>query len=315
MLSAERQLDAEVALLRAALERQPERNDLRYDLAERLIEAGHTAQGVALFRDAYLLSPEVRPASLETPADEADRVARESGPIAAALIDAGAAFPAVLTARAWAAAVLGDRALVRRLVDFDRLLQVTSVGLADLLTPDFTAALIAEITAGMTEHELPWSAIRRARRNSGVLDGAGPLGRRLADRLRREVNAYAAALGESDHPFVTTRPPAYRLRGWCVMFDGESRHLSHIHPRAWVSGVLYLQADGVSPTDPHHRGWLRVGPPDGLGVSSGWDERWVHPAPGTLALMPSYFTHETLAAGNDAPRICIAFDVVPPQLD
>lgn len=301
---------ARISLLRAAAAAQPHNADLRYELAERLILHGAVEEGAKFYREAYALEPTLRPASIDTSRDQARETAQRSGAIAGALLDAGVTLPAALVARAWSAAILGDVEEARRLIDFQALFYDTSDALSGLLTPEFRSGLVAEIRAGMSAHSLDWSAIRQASRNSNVLDG-GPAGRALAAQIRAHVDAYATALSAIEHPFVSAMPEDYALTGWSVIFDGSSRHISHIHPRAWAIGVLYLQTDGVPADDGRHRGWLRVGPPEGVPDRCGWDVRWIEPVPGRLVMMPSYFTHETLATGTDGPRLCIAFDVVP----
>jgi len=307
-ISPDQQKQAQIALLKMAAGAQSADAELRYELAEQLVLEGEIEEGAKFYREAYAIAPLLRPASIGTAPAKARETARRTAIIAGGLIDAGVSVPAVLVAKAWSAAVLNDIDAVRRLIDFDAFFYDRTDALP-LLTADFLAMLVEEIRAVMTAHHLDWTAIKQASRNSRVFDG--PAGKTLAARLRKQVDAYVAGLPASNHPFVAARPENYDLTGWCVTFDRASRHISHIHPRAWASGVLYLQTDGVPPNDGRHRGWLRVGPPDDLSAKGGWDERWIEPVPRRLVIMPSYFTHETLATDNPGPRLCLAFDVMP----
>ncbi len=101
-----------------------------------------------------------------------------------------------------------------------------------------------------------------------------------------------------------------------MVSGAEGYHGSHIHPRAWMSGVYYVARLEISRAPGTRCGWLRVGPPDYLGLAedSGWRERLVEPEPGNLVLMPGYFCHGTQPMGVDQDRICIAFDMVPGEL-
>jgi hypothetical protein len=57
-------------------------------------------------------------------------------------------------------------------------------------------------------------------------------------------------------------------------------------------------------------GWIKFGEPR-LPVPGAGPERFVQPRPGRLVLFPSYFWHGTTPITGDAPRMTIAFDVVP----
>jgi hypothetical protein len=301
---------AQIGLLRQAIAMRPQATGLRYDLAEHLLENGLVEEGVAEYLLAYRHEPMLRPHSIALGAADLAQMAPRTGLIAQHLLAHGVATSAVLLARAWSAAVLGEHDLVRFLINADRFLRVTSRSMPDLMTENFRRELVSEVEAGMQSYRLPWQEIQRADRNSAVLAAAAPLGSLLAARLVREVDSYAQGLEGLDHPFAQARPERYALQGWSVTFDGNSRHISHIHPHGWLSGVLYLDTQGLPPDDAQPAGWLRVGSPDGIAQDCGWPEQWIKPEDGKLVLFPSYFPHETFPLRGDGKRLCIAFDVV-----
>jgi hypothetical protein len=60
-------------------------------------------------------------------------------------------------------------------------------------------------------------------------------------------------------------------------------------------------------------GCLQFGePPTELGLGLG-PRRIIKPRAGRLVLFPSYLWHGTLPFTDDAPRMTVAFDVVPAQ--
>jgi hypothetical protein len=302
---------ARIELLRGAVASAPERVEYLFDLAEHLLDVGEEAEGAELFRKAFLLQPALRPDARAIAGDPAHD--RRTHARATALVRQGVLYSPVLWALASSAARLGRREEVAALIDFPRFFRVEAPAIAD---PAFHSALAAEIRSGLRHHRIDqWTAISEASRNSAVLSADTPACRTLAAHVRAAVAAYADALGFGhDHPFVAARPETFVLSGWSVVFDGSSRHISHIHPRAWLSGVFYVVQPDVSRDAAHRKGWLQVGPPPGVGGGAGWDERWVEPRPGTLTLMPAYFSHETIPTGSQEERLCVAFDAMPPEL-
>jgi hypothetical protein len=235
------------------------------------------------------------------------------------LIANGVAYAPVIATLAIAEAHLGNGAEVQRLVDYDRLFRTT------IMEPpsgrdrnSFCDALANEIKSDLKFHDAPpGRAIRRAWRHH-MSEPALPASQAWAKAIRHEVDRYIATLPKMpDHPFWASRPADYVLDAWAVVSDGASHHLSHIHPRAWLSGVYYVVRPAVSHDASRRQGWLTVGPPEqryGVTIAHGWAARTIAPEPGRLALMPAYFYHGTQPMGVDEERICIAFDVVPREL-
>jgi hypothetical protein len=308
-----------IELLRSAVAARPGSADLLFQLADALAGIGDHDEFARIFRQAYLLAPSVRP-RLDTDATKllSDRV-HKLRTDAHALLDRGVYFAPVIAALATAESLLGNAGEVARLVNYQRFLQCDHIhpaGEAD--DAAFRAELTRELISDATYLEKQKGKAGAGRYRFDVLDAQTPTCRLMAAELRRQVDRYIAALKSStNHPFVTSCPACYVLRGWSVATSGDDHFDPHIHPQAWLSGAYYLAQPDVSRDAHDNRGWLHVGPPTQFGVTTGqgWEERFVEPVPGRLVLMPGYFYHGTRPTLSEEMRVCVAFDVVPEELD
>jgi uncharacterized protein (TIGR02466 family) len=310
-------ISAKIALLRQAVQRTPDAPAWLFELSAALAEAGEERESAAVFRQAFLLDPKtVR--WLQGAAEETDPYAtRAVRDRMRSLIAHGTIFSPVIAALAIAEAHLGNETEVSMLVDYERFFRLLATEPPEgFREPGFHALLAAEIKSDLRFYDQPEGrSIRKGWRNNGIVGSELPASRALIRLLRDHVDRYIASLpGDSDHPFVASRPAEYVLEGWAVVSDGASHHASHIHPRAWLSGVYYVVRPPSSLEAGTDRGWLRVGPPSRNGGLAGWDVRRVEPAPGNLVLMPGYFYHDTEPMATNEERICVAFDVVPAEI-
>ena len=79
----------------------------------------------------------------------------------------------------------------------------------------------------------------------------------------------------------------------------------------WISSAFYVNVPDFVSVNGRHDGWLKMGETN---LELGEREvihRQIQPRVGHLALFPSYFWHGTVSFESSAPRIAIAFDVVP----
>jgi hypothetical protein len=302
------------ALLRQAERMQLQSVALLCARSETLADAGDAREAANVFRQAYLREPDTCTNALAR-VGSAD--AEKLRDYTRSLIDNGVAYAPVIAALAIAEAHLGNGAEVQRLVDYDRLFRSYIMAPPDGYDESgFHHALANEIKSDLKFYDTPPNrAIRHAWRHS-MTGCASPASRAWVQAIRREVDRYIASLPqESEHPFPASRPSDYVLSAWAVVSGGASHHVSHIHVRAWMSGVFYVVRPPVSRDS--RRGWLEVGPPEeryGVSEAHGWAERMIEPEPGRLVLMPGYFFHATHPMGVDEERICVAFDVIPIEL-
>jgi hypothetical protein len=131
----------------------------------------------------------------------------------------------------------------------------------------------------------------------------------LAEIDRRAAH-YVANWTNSDHVLSRWVPRPFTVCHWAMISHGDGYNVPHIHSKGWVTGVLYVAGPDRVDAGNDSPGALRVGPPAGVAESVGWPDITVAPAPGTLVLMPSYYTHWTVPLGRPALRISIAFDVM-----
>lgn len=110
------------------------------------------------------------------------------------------------------------------------------------------------------------------------------------------------------HPLLRHRNGRFALAGsWSVRLLSSGFHVSHIHPQGILSSACYIALPpgvGSEGTD----GWLELGrPPGDLGLDLA-PLATIQPAPGCLALFPSYLYHSTRPFA-DGERLTVAFDV------
>ncbi len=275
-----------IALLREAVARHPTSAAMRA-LSGALFEAGSDVEAAARFREAYLQDPS-EDLSRQAAANPDAVMARTRS-----LIAHGAGFSPVIAALAIALARVRHDAELASLVDHARLLAVRQLPAVEGWPPgELEAALTAEILGDLTSYdEPPERAIRHAMRNDRLLTSATPVATAFRAALESCVRDYINGLAVDSHPFAVARPADWVLEGWAVVSTERSHHHSHIHPRAWMSGVYYLVRPDVSYDVNAKHGWLRVAAPTHLGVSpdAHWPEQWIEPVVGRAVLMPAYF--------------------------
>ena len=144
---------------------------------------------------------------------------------------------------------------------------------------------------------------------------AGPHVQDLMRRIRAAVDDYVAERESfASDPVMAGNPAAVTLSCWALAAHDDGHTPWHIHPRAWISGVYYVDVPELEPAaaaDPP--GAIEFGPlPFGRDTEALKPHCWhVMPAPGEILLFPSYYAHRSIPTGVVAPRISVAFDVRP----
>ncbi len=127
------------------------------------------------------------------------------------------------------------------------------------------------------------------------------------------IRRYMHALGAGADPMRRRNTGRYRLNGmWSVRLRANGFHLSHYHPKGWISSSCYLRLP-LAVARPGGEGWLKFGEPAFPTTPALDAEYFLKPEPGLLALFPSYLWHGTVPFAGTArdTRLAIAFDVVP----
>lgn len=230
------------------------------------------------------------------------------GELCRALRQRGSRNGFALAYEAVAAVATGDPAL-GRLIDRDAWFG-RYCGVADAA---FNAALADEI---LRHPALASSAEAKATRGNGVrihhLETlGGPLARALLERVRAHVDDYVHdRLGLVQAPLIERLPERIALNAWALVLRDDGEEDWHIHPTGWISGVYYVCVPPAGPEPAGHIGFGPVGLPTQIELTD--FPRWtVAPEAGELLLFPSWFGHRTWPTQSAAPRISVAFDVVP----
>jgi Tfp pilus assembly protein PilF len=208
------------------------------------------------------------------------------------------------------AATLAQDPVACLLLDFD-----ATIRTAALPAAFDHPALAAEILAHPSlRYDRGQKTTRDGGQTGNLIDAATPQLARFVAALREEValriaqaaSSYAAAR----HPLAHTAPARWQLNLWATVLNRQGRQAAHLHPSGWMSGVYYVALPDVEAT--RQDGWIEFGlPPEELAPEIGLPRRRVQPRVGELTTFPSYLYHRTVPHAGTAPRISLAFDVVP----
>jgi len=204
--------------------------------------------------------------------------------------------------KALALARLGRDDEARRLIDLDEAVRIIALP----FDAAFCAALAAEIEANPTL--TPDRRTTRGGLQTLRLDYPGATHiEALLSQLKDAAENYAA---RGDR-WSAAAPREASRNSWAVIYGAQGRQLPHHHVEGWVSGVFYAAAPRAANGD--YAGRLVLGEaPAPFGITDPpWGIRTGAPGPGRLVLFPSYVPHATEETGVTAPRISVAFDVVP----
>jgi hypothetical protein len=147
--------------------------------------------------------------------------------------------------------------------------------------------------------------------NRNLLEVDHPALNAFPQAVEGPIRTYMAALGEGPDPLRARNRGGYRISGiWSVRLRPGGFHLDHVHPDGWLSSACYI----VLPRTLRHagrEGWIKFGEPGPPTSPPLGPEHFERPEPGRLVLFPSYMWHGVIPFGGDAPRLTVAFDVVP----
>ncbi|MGF7151113.1 putative Zn-dependent protease [Sphingomonas zeicaulis] len=177
---------------------------------------------------------------------------------------------------------------------------------------DYVRDLVVALRAahGLQRHPLDQSLRHGTQTTAELTRSSDPAIRAFTTAIDGPIRRYIKALGAGDDLLRRRRARGYRLNGlWSVRLQPGGHHVSHVHPRGWISSACHLELpDTADGTD---EGWLTFGQP-GIPVQPALAaEHRVRPVPGQLVLFPSYMWHATVPFRGAGSRLTIAFDVVP----
>ena len=136
--------------------------------------------------------------------------------------------------------------------------------------------------------------------------------RGLFQAFAAPIERYLEHIGRGADPLRRRNNGRWRFNGsWSVRLRNRGFHMSHVHPRGWISSAFYVELPDVMADTRTDEGILSFGKPGILTTPSVEPEYSVRPTPGMLVLFPSYFWHGTIPFESPQPRLTVAFDAVP----
>lgn len=261
------------------------------------------------------------------PDDRVGRVALGNALLAtgradAALAAADALYPAtptdgrIVALQADALRMLGDPSR-RGLMDYQALVcaQFIDVPQGWSCLDDYLAELV-DALRGL--HTLNAHPIGNSLRNGSQVEldperSPHPAIHAFPQAIDGPIKRFMAALGRGQDPLRKRNTGAYSVSGiWSVRLRPHGFHANHHHPLGWISSACYLHLPPAVAAR-GGEGWLRFGEPAFPTQPPLPPEYFLQPAPGLLALFPSYMWHGTVpfsGCENDS-RLTIAFDLLP----
>ena len=130
----------------------------------------------------------------------------------------------------------------------------------------------------------------------------------LKSIIINEVNSYYTKFKNEDCSYIKKWPTWNNIAGWYIVLNQKGYQSAHIHPSAWLSGVIYLK---VVPHLGKNEGTIEFSL-NGWGYSDPNSLKVIHqPKEGDIVLFPSSLHHKTIPFSADANRIVISFDLMP----
>lgn len=178
---------------------------------------------------------------------------------------------------------------------------------------------LADLTASLNRlhdpegHALLFQSLRHGTETTQDLTRSSDAAiRGLFQAFAAPIARYLEQIGKGTDPLRRRNDGRWRFNGsWSVRLRNRGFHMSHVHPRGWISSAFYVELPGIMAQARTDEGVLTFGKPGILTTPSLEPEYSVRPTPGMLVLFPSYFWHGTVPFESPQPRLTVAFDAVP----
>jgi Flp pilus assembly protein TadD len=183
------------------------------------------------------------------------------------------------------------------------------------------ASFLADLTASLNRlhdpngHALLFQSLRHGTETTQELTRSTDAAvRGLFQAFAAPIERYLEHVGKGTDPLRRRNNGRWRFNGsWSVRLRNRGFHMSHVHPRGWISSAFYVELPDIMAEGRTDEGILSFGKPSILTTPSLEAEYSVRPTPGMLVLFPSYFWHGTIPFQSPQPRLTVAFDAVPAQ--
>lgn len=184
----------------------------------------------------------------------------------------------------------------------------TPEGWPDL--PAYLADLAAALKRSHSFATHPFNqSIRHGSQLPDVLHLDDPAAAALPRALDGPIRRTIAKIGTGDDVLRRRNRGGYAFQGmWSIRMSAGGFHIDHVHQKGWLSSALYVE---VPDRLEGKQGWLKFGEPGVRTMPALEAEYFIEPAPGRLALFPSYMWHGTVPFTAPQPRMTVAFDMAP----
>ncbi|MDE2051171.1 MAG: tetratricopeptide repeat protein [Gammaproteobacteria bacterium] len=184
--------------------------------------------------------------------------------------------------------------------------------------PDL-ASFLADLAASLNRlhdpdgHALLFQSLRHGTETTQDLTRSSDAAvRALFQAFAAPIARYLDHIGKGTDPLRRRNSGRWRFNGsWSVRLRNCGFHMTHVHPRGWISSAFYVELPDVMAEARTDEGVLSFGRPGILTIPPLEPEYSVRPKPGMLVLFPSYFWHGTVPFESRQPRLTVAFDAVP----
>ena len=128
--------------------------------------------------------------------------------------------------------------------------------------------------------------------------------------IKDKIEIYRREFSSENCGFIKLFPDRLSLRGWIVRLLNGGHQLEHIHPRGWLSGVIYLQVPIFSNREEGSIEFGLWGYNYPI-LNTNYPRKRIYPKNGNLVLFPSSLFHRTIPFDSNEERVSIAFDLIP----
>jgi len=204
----------------------------------------------------------------------------------------------------------------KRLIDYDRLVQVRTVN-----APDEFESLRAFIVYLQDSLNLLHTTQRHPVEQSAVngtqtLDDLFSRRHHSIDVLKQALEAQLYSVLENlpaddAHPLMSRSTGGLRFSdSWSIKLRDQGFHKNHFHSQGWLSSAFYLRVpDSINYSAAE--GWIKFGEPGFRAREPLSAEYWILPREGALVVFPSYLWHGTEPLSQTRERMSVGYDILP----
>ncbi len=181
----------------------------------------------------------------------------------------------------------------------------------------FNTALLAELDKDRPYRQRPLGQSLRGgtQTQNDLLRSESPVVKAYLRALEQPVQRYLDQLSVApEHPVVARHAGGgFRIsESWSVELAAGGHHVSHVHPRGWLSSAYYVAVPTATTASRAARaGWIKFGEAPFRTTPPSTPLRWIEPRAGLLVLFPSFLWHGTEPFADGGRRVTAPFDVVP----